>query len=435
MDDEVISLFPLGTERSASGHLMIAGHDLAQLAKTWGTPLYVFDAGTVRNQVNKIKQLLTQYYAGPNEITYAAKSYFSLGAARHMAEMGLGVDVVSLAEMSIARKAGFDADKVHLHGNNKSEEELLAALDWGIHAVVVDSLDELLFFEKLAEKRKKKARIWLRVTPGIEVDTHPDIQTGHLTSKFGFLLSDGQAAEGIRRAQASPWFDLVGLHAHLGSQLFEAEPYLDTIEMLLSLADRSHFLPIEICPGGGWGVRYTLEDSTESPELWVKTVGKTVSEQFARRGWPLPKLVLEPGRYIAAQAGVSIYTVGTTKVVSDGTTVVAVDGGMADNIRPAIYGSKYSLLLVNRPASGTQRRTSIVGKFCESGDILISNAQLPEMHRDDVVAMPASGAYQLAMSSNYNMAPRPTVLWLTPGNVEMLQKRETLDAGGWWMGA
>ncbi len=431
--DTIEQLFPLTTERGPEGHLHIAGHDLNDLAAKFGTPLYLYDAATVQNKVEKLKRLLKKHYPAQFEITYAAKAYFSLGLARRLAALGLGVDVVSLGELSVARRGGFAPHKVHLHGNNKSPEELEAALRWGIQCIVVDSLEELEYLEGMAERLQTRARVWLRITPGLYVDTHPYRQTAHPTSKFGLLMSDGQAAEGIRRAQSSRWLELTGLHAHLGSQVFEPQPYLEAVDLLVSLSEQAGYVPLEFSPGGGWGVRYTLQDPAADTAVWVETVSRAMQAAFGRRGWPLPRLIIEPGRFLVAQAGVALYRVGTGKTVSDGTRVVAVDGGMADNPRVALYRARYTAALANRPGGPEMHKTSVVGKFCESGDVLINNAQLPEMARGDLLAMPAAGAYHLSMSSNYNLAPRPAVLWLEDGRVEVMQKRELPEEAGWWV--
>ncbi len=427
-------LFPVTTQRGPEGHLRIAGLDLASLAQQYGTPLYVYDAATVQLQVDTLKQLFRKCYPAETEVTYAAKAYFSLGMARRAVAMDLGVDVVSMGELSVARQGGFDPRRVHLHGNNKSPQELEAALRWGVQSIVVDSLEELDFLEALAARLQIRGRIWLRITPGVYVDTHPYRQTAHPTSKFGLLMSDGQAAEGIRRASASRWLDLTGLHAHLGSQVFEDGPYLEAVDLLVALSEQAGFVPREFSPGGGWGVRYTAQDPHTGPEVWASTVCGAVQEAFTRRGWPLPRLVIEPGRFIVARAGVALYSVGTSKTVSDGTRVVAVDGGMADNPRVALYRARYNALLANRPGSEELYKTSIVGKFCESGDVLINNAEMPEMVRGDLLAMPAAGAYQISMASNYNLAPRPAVLWLQDRRAEVLQPRELPEETAWWMG-
>ena len=427
-----LDLFPISTRLNSNGSLTIAGHDLNALARQWGTPLYLYDASTVQNKAASLRQLLTAAYPGALDITYAAKAYFSLGMARRLAALNLGVDVVSLGELEIARRAGFLPERVHLHGNNKGEAELRAAIEWGVQAIVVDSLEEIAFLERLCSGLQRTARIWLRVTPGIYVDTHAYRQTAHPASKFGLPVSDGQAAEGIRLGRASHWLKLTGLHTHLGSQVFENEPYQKAVEVLLQLAGDAGWIPEEISPGGGWGVPYTLDDPQGDPRPWIDAVANTIVAGCARRGWPLPKLIVEPGRMIVAQAGVVIYTVGTSKAAADGTYLVAVDGGMADNLRPALYQARYTACRVDMPNSPITRKTTLVGKFCESGDQLIPELLLPPVERGDLVVMPVAGAYHLAMSSNYNLAARPAVLWLEPDKVSVLQQREDPCQLDWW---
>ena len=428
-----LDLFPLSTRLNSGGSLTIAGHELSDLAKQWGTPLYLYDAFTVQTQAESIRQLLFAAYPGASDITYAAKAYFSLGIARRLATLNLGVDVVSLGELEVARRAGFLPERVHLHGNNKGEAELKAAIEWGVQAIVVDSLEELTYLERLCAGMKRIARIWLRVTPGIHVDTHAYRQTAHPASKFGLPISDGQAAEGIRRGRASPWLKLTGLHTHLGSQVFETEPYQKAAEVLLELGDEAGWIPEEISPGGGWGVPYTLDDPEAAPQPWIDAIASTIAAGCARRGWPLPKLLVEPGRMIVGRAGVVVYTVGTSKTAADGTYLVAVDGGMADNLRPALYQARYTACRVDLPNSPITLKTTLVGKFCESGDQLISEVLLPPVERGDLVVMPVAGAYHLAMSSNYNLAARPAVLWLEPDKVSVLQLREDPCQLDWWM--
>jgi len=430
--NEISRIFPVTTGRDSFGRLTVAGHCLSDLAKRYGTPLYIYDGETVRKQVERLRQNLQTAYPGIVEITYAAKAYFSLGFAQKLAMLRLGVDVVSLGELRIARQAGFAADKIHLHGNNKSEEELVAAVELGVQAIVVDSLEELEFLEQIAARRGKNAQVWLRITPGLTVDTHPYRQTAHASSKFGLPLQDGQAAEGIRRALKSPHLDLRGLHMHLGSQIFEDEPYRRAIIKLIELAESEHCVPVEISPGGGWGVPYTAEGESADPEPWIAAVAETVTGEYGRRGWPLPKLIMEPGRWIAARAGVALYSIGTTKTTADGGFVAAVDGGMADNPRPALYHALYTACLADRPDAPADYSVRVVGKFCESGDELIPMVRLPELSRGDILAMPVAGAYQLSMASNYNLAPRPAVLWLDQGKLEIMQPREAAEPSFWW---
>lgn len=431
--NQINNILPISAGRDSTGCLTIAGHALRPLAEQFSTPLYLYDAATIRGQVQQLRELLTRAYPGSFEITYASKAYFSLGMARRLSGMDLGVDVVSLGEMAVARRAGFAGSRVHLHGNNKSVEELTAALEWGVQAIVVDSLEELETLESLAGKLQKKARIWLRISPGVSVHTHAFLQTAHHTSKFGFTTEGGQAAQAIRAARSSRWLHLSGLHTHLGSQFFEAEPYGRAVASLMTLAESTGFVPEEVSPGGGWGVPYVPEQSAVDPAQWIETVAGTLREECAKRGWPLPRLVVEPGRWLVARSGVALYTIGTSKVSGDGSYFVAVDGGMADNPRPALYDARYTAFLAEHPDERPVNKAHLVGKFCESGDQLIPEVWLPEVQRGDLLVVPVAGAYQLSMASNYNLAPRPAALWLEDGSVEVLQQRERPEEGGWWV--
>jgi diaminopimelate decarboxylase len=427
-------VFPVSTGRDEMGRLTLAGQAISQLADQFGTPLYLYDGETVRQQAQRLTKLFGAHYKGAYELAYAAKAYFSLGFARKLAAAGLGVDVASLAELNIALRAGFRSSKIHLHGNNKSEAELTQAVGEALQAVVVDSLDELSWLEQLAQDRQRRVQIWLRITPGLEVDTHPFRQTAHAHSKFGLPIADGQAERAIRGAQESHWLHLTGLHMHLGSQLFEVEPYQRGLRALVELAESCGFMPRELSPGGGWGVPYAPEDPEGDPAAWVMGMCQTVREEYERRSWRLPKLVVEPGRFLAARAGVAVYTVGTIKRAADGSVVVAVDGGMADNPRPALYGAKYLAVDVDHPSAAMNQRVRIVGRACESGDELVAETWLPEVERGARLALPASGAYQLSMASNYNLVGRPAVVWLEPGQAELLQPREHPHEAGWWLG-
>lgn len=429
------TIFPRSVGRDAAGGLTIAGHAVHALAEQYGTPLYLYDAATLREQARSLQALLQAHYKGTFEVTYAAKAYFSVGFARHLASFGLGVDVVSLGELTVARMAGFAPERVHLHGNNKSQAELAAALAWGIQSIVIDSLDELEIVEEMAQQQHRKVRVWLRISPGVTVQTHAYLQTSHHTSKFGITSADGQAEQAIRRALASPHLDLVGLHTHLGSQFFDAEPYREAIMRLTALAEACDFVPRAISPGGGWGVPYVSGQADGDPRDWIETVTRAVQSEFERRAWPLPHLIVEPGRWMAARAGVAVYSVGTIKTAGDGTRFVAVDGGMADNPRPALYQAPYSACLVDDPDAPPTQKVTLVGKFCESGDQLVADLPLPATRRGDLIAMPAAGAYQLSMASNYNLAPRPAVLWLEAERVDVLQAREELSTGWWMSGA
>jgi diaminopimelate decarboxylase len=431
--EEILKLFPVTTERDPSGKLKIAGQLVRELVQQYGSPLYVYDSATLCAQLELVRGALEKEYRGEFEITYAAKAYFSLGFAKKLAAMGLGVDVVSLGELKIAKKAGFFPGKVHFHGNNKTVTELLFAMDWGISDIVVDNLSELALLESLASECEKKVDIWLRITPGVRVDTHKYLQTADISSKFGLPISDGQASEAIRQAQASRWLNLRGLHTHVGSLVFDVEPYGEALQRLIALAAQEEFVLPELSPGGGLGVPYLPDGRTADAVSWVKSMSDTLEEECGKRGWPLPKLILEPGRWLAGQAGVAIYSVGSVKHSSDGTYMVAVDGGMSDNPRPALYQTHYAVTLVDRMPGEANKKASLVGKYCESGDQLIPEVMLPEVERGELIAMPVAGAYQLSMASNYNMASRPAVLWLEDGRAEVMQRREDPAEDGWWV--
>ncbi len=425
------AILPVSADVNSNGNLSVAGVDLAELAKKYSTPLYVYDGATIQHQVSTLRSLFKKYYPGEAAIAYASKVYFSYQMARKLAALGVGLDVISQTELRLAQKAGFSADGVHLHGNNKSEAEIKAALIWGVQAIVIDSMEELRLVEALAEEMDQIARIWLRVTPGLGLHTHPHIQTSHSDSKFGLYIQNGEAAEAIQYALKSDCLHLTGLHMHLGSQIFEAEPYRIAIEMMCNLAAENNYIPEELSPGGGWGVRYTPEDAVNEVETWVQTVSGAIQEACVRHDWPYPKLVLEPGRWLAGRAGVAVYSIGMQKTTPNGIHIIAVDGGLADNPRVALYQARYSALVVEAPQGSPSEKVRVVGKFCESGDVLIQEAHLPPAVRGQHLAIPVSGAYQLSMSSNYNCASRPAVLWLEDGRVEILQPREDLDSSPW----
>jgi diaminopimelate decarboxylase len=429
-------LLPLSSSISLQGCLTIAGQDLELLANMYGTPLYLYDAATIHSQVETLHNLLEKYYPGESLAAYAAKAYFSEGMSRKLAALGMGVDVVSLGEIELALRGGFSPGVLHLQGNNKSEAELSAALEIHAQAIVVDNLDELHLLENMAARRgSNKARIWLRVTPTVQGHTHAHIDTSGANSKFGLHIENGQAAAALRYARASAWLDLAGLHTHLGSQLFEPETYREAIHQLYQLAQNEDFCPQEFSPGGGWGVRYTAGDPEDTYALWVEAVCGAVVEESSRLGWLLPRLVLEPGRSLVARAGVALYRVGSQKTTPSGLCIVAVDGGLADNPRHALYQARYTALAVRQPnsADAAASPARLVGKFCESGDVLIPEVLLPPVERGDLIAVPVAGAYQLSMASNYNLAPRPAVLWLDENKAELLQRREVPQDSGWWM--
>ncbi len=428
------SLFPVSAEWVDGQLCQIGGVSLSAVADSFGTPLYIYDAATFQRNFKHLDKLLKEKYPGPYQIAYASKAYLSRKFAEKLVIAGTAIDVVSAGELNLALMAGMPSDRIHLHGNNKTEIEIRTAIHNRIESIVVDSLDELRYIERIAEEISLIPILWLRVNPNITVDTHAAVQTGHSASKFGIPIENGEASLAIRYALASKFVRLCGIHTHLGSQIFEAGRYRTALEGLIALCDENDWIPEVISPGGGWGVTYTEEMQAVDPAEWINEISETILERFSGTNSKLPLLVIEPGRWLVAQAGVAIYRVGATKRLPDGTQIVAVDGGLADNPRPSLYNSNYTAEWIGSSSSGESLPSRLVGRYCESGDELIRQISLPECKRGDLVVVPVSGAYQLSMASNYNLTGRPCVLWLEDGRVEVLQNRELIESSSWWMG-
>ncbi|MDH7487299.1 MAG: diaminopimelate decarboxylase [Anaerolineae bacterium] len=432
-------LFPITAHVDPEGYLWLGGCRADVLAREFGTPLYVFDEATLRERCRRYKAALAAHYPGPSQVAYASKAYLCLALVRLLAEEGLGLDVVSGGELYLARQAGFPLAAVHFHGNNKSAAELEMALDWGVGRIVVDNAHELALLERLAGERARPERsrrgrrlaIWLRLSPDIDLHTHTYNKTGLADSKFGFPLAEGLAEQALQAALASPHLELVGLHTHLGSQAFETEPFTAAVEALLAFAGemgRKHgFRLQELSPGGGWGVPYHQDDPPAQIEEYVRAVSLATVEGCVRHGLPLPRLILEPGRSIVGPAGIALYTVGVRKTIPGVRTYVSVDGGMADNIRPALYGVRYTALAATKAHQPVEEVVTVVGKYCESGDWLIRDIRLPKLEPGDLLAMPVAGAYHLPMASNYNLALRPAVVWVKDGRARLVQRRESYE--------
>ena len=423
------TLFPENTRANPEGHLLLGGCDVTELAATYGTPLYVFDEDTLRH---KCQEYLREFGSRYPQVTvlYASKAYTNRAIARLIAEEGLGMDVVSDGELAVAKAAGMPLERVYFHGNNKSPEELALALDWGVGRIVVDNFHELALLDRLAREKRRTQKVLLRVAPGVDPHTHAYISTGAVDSKFGFTLATGDAAHAVAQACAAANLDLVGLHMHLGSQLFETEPYAAAIHGMLGFAKEMgerHGLSLqEFSPGGGFAVQYLAENQAPPLAAYAEVIAQTVQQGCQTHGLPLPKIVLEPGRSIVGRAGVALYTVGAIKEIPGVRKYVAVDGGMADNIRPALYQARYEAVVANRlDAEGPSETVTIAGKYCESGDILIQDITLPTLEPGDLLALPAAGAYCLAMASNYNAAPRPAVVMVKGGRARLIRRRES----------
>jgi len=428
---KTLDLFPSSSRVDEQGRLWLGGCLTASLAREFGTPLYIFDEAALRDRCRAYRQALAQHYPGQGLVAYASKAYLNLALAQLVAQEGLSLDVVSGGELYVAQRAGLPAEQIHFHGNNKTSTELATALDKGVGCIVVDNFDELEELERLAARRQIQVSIWLRLSPGVDVHTHAYRKTGLLDSKFGFPLQTGNAERALARALASPYLIPVGMHAHIGSQILDLEPFAITIAILLEFAatmrERHGFELREFSPGGGWGVTYHESDMPAPLEQYVQTVCKAVVAGCRRYGLELPTLVIEPGRSIVAPAAVALYRVGARKEIPGVRTYVSVDGGMADNIRPALYGAQYTALVANKADQPAEEMVTIAGRFCESGDVLIRDVALPRLEAGDLLAMPGVGAYCLAMASNYNLVPRPAVVLVREGKARLIQRRETFD--------
>lgn len=421
-------LTPITTTVNQNGHLSIGGCDLIELAQKYATPLYVFDEETIRAVCRDYKNAFSSYEKV--NMMYASKALCSLATSALIASEGFGFDVVSGGEIYTVYKAGVDMSKVLFNGNNKSVDELLLALDVGVGRISVDNFLELSLLDELAVSKNKTVDILLRITPGIECHTHEYIQTGHLDSKFGFDLTQIDEAVDLVLNQYKN-LKLHGLHAHIGSQIFETKVYHDEIEILvkeLARLDKKFGLKLdEINIGGGLGVKYTESDVPPSTFEIADVILKSLNASIEKYGIEPPTLFLEPGRSIISTAGVTLYTLGSSKQVPNGKKYFAVDGGMADNARPSMYGAEYLAGVANKPDSELSQNVTIAGRFCESGDILIKNIKLPELEEGDILCVFNTGAYNYSMASNYNRVQKPAAVLVNNSQSDIIINRETLD--------
>ncbi len=409
-------VYPLGTRVNERGHLEVGGCDVIELAERFGTPAYVYAEDDMRSRARAYVEAFSAR-TDDFEVIYASKALAITAAYRLMNEEGLSVDVASGGELYLALGAGVDPKRIFMHGNNKTEAELRLAFDAGIGYLVVDSFYEIERAERMLDRVQD---VLIRVTPGIKPSTHSYVQTGQLDSKFGFGLADGLAAEAVRRVRGSSRLNLVGIHAHIGSQIFELEPYLKTIQMLADFIDFDcHLLNV----GGGLGIAYTADDEPASIEDYVDVKVRGVQRAFD----PVPRILTEPGRSLVGNAGITIYRVGTIKEIPGVRTYVAVDGGMSDNLRPMLYGARYEAVLADRPEAPSTHICTVAGMHCESGDLLIKDVALPEPRVGDVLVTPATGAYGYVMANNYNGVPRPPVLFCKEGEARVAVRRETYE--------
>ena len=423
-----LPLFPESAKITSNNQLTLGGLNAADLAAEFGTPLYVYDEATLRSQCRGFKQEFGARYPDVR-VSYASKAFMVRPLANLLKAEGMGLDVVSGGELAVAMGVDFPKGGVYFHGNNKGGDELEMALEWRVGRVVVDNFHELLLLNALAGEARVKQDILLRVSPGVDPHTHSHTTTGILDSKFGFALDNGQAEEAVRQASKMANLRLMGLHCHLGSPIFELEPFTQGIEVMMGFAahmKKRHGLQMEeFSPGGGFAIQYLIEKPAPAIAQYAETITTALKKSCAHFALDLPRLVIEPGRSIVGRAGVALYTVGAAKDIPGVRKYVSVDGGMGDNIRPAIYGAQYEALVANRVEDAATEKVTIAGKYCESGDILIKDIDMPALRAGDVIAIPASGAYCIPMSSNYNAAPKPPIVLVSNGDVRLWRRRET----------
>ncbi|MGI6096992.1 MAG: diaminopimelate decarboxylase [Dethiobacteria bacterium] len=422
-------MFFSGTMRiSDEGHLLIGGCDLVKLASEYGTPLYVYDEELIRKKCRLYKNAFAKEY--PNaEVVYAGKAFLTTAMCRLVDEEGLALDVVSGGELYTALEAGFPVSRIYFHGNNKTEEELDLALEVGVGRIVADSLMELEFLDEIARQKGKEVDLYLRVKPGIKAHTHHYIQTGQEDSKFGLGISDGQVLAAVDFVCSRKRLNLKGLHCHIGSQILNPKPFRLAARVMMKLIaeikSKKGILLNELNLGGGLGIRYTSADEPCDFDSFIRLLAETVRQEAGEMNLPLPKLMIEPGRSIVGEAGVTLYRVGTIKDIPNIRRYVSVDGGMTDNLRPALYEAEYVALVANKASAAAKEVVTIAGKNCESGDILIKDIKLPELEKGDILAVLSTGAYHYSMANNYNRNPRPAVVFVRDGRADLVVKRES----------
>jgi len=423
-----LALFPLNADVNERGHLVIGGCDVVDLVSEFGTPLYLFDESTLRQKCREFKDEFCKYYPD-TLVVYASKAFLNKALALIFEEEGLGLDVVSGGELSIAHAVGFPLNKVYFHGNSKTPEELNLALDLGVGRIVVDNFYELGLLNKLSKEKGVGQDILLRLTPGVDPHTHRYTTTGTLESKFGFPLTTGQAEEAVKQALSASNVNLLGLHFHLGSPVVEIHPYELAMELLLHFAremgKKCGFDLREFGVGGGFAIPYSLDSKVPTIADYARALTGKLDSLISGLGLSRPRLIIEPGRAIVGQAGLALYRVGTIKEIPSIKKYVCVDGGISDNIRPALYGAKYEALVANKALKTGKEVVTIAGKLCESGDILVRDIDLAILNPGDIIAIPVCGAYSIPMSSNYNAIPRPAIVMVNEGRGHLIRRRET----------
>jgi diaminopimelate decarboxylase len=420
----------LGTQRvNAHGHLEIGGCDTLELAREFGTPLYVMDEATIRGNCRALRIAYEKRYTS-SLMLFAAKAFMNMAICRIMDEEGMGLDLSSGGELYTALKAGFPLERAYLHGNNKAPWELALALDSGVGRIVLDNEREMALLQALAAERGTVQDVLLRVSPGIKPQTHNYIQTGQIDTKFGLGISTGCAMDGLRTALNMPNLRVVGLHCHIGSNIMGLDSFEMAARMMIRFAahvrDELKLTIRELDLGGGVGVRYTPDQEPPSAEDYAEAVITGLTDELRKYDLPAPMLLQEPGRSIVGEAGTTLYTIGTIKDVPGIRRYVSVDGGMSDNPRPALYEAKYSALVANKPQAPLTQKVTVAGKHCEC-DNLLFDLELPDVEPGDLLAVQTTGAYNYSMASNYNRFTKPAVVLVNDGTAEVIAARETLD--------
>ena len=413
------------------GHLTIGGMDTVELADRFGTPAYILDETVIRKNCRTYLRAAAEHFGSDALPLYASKALCFTGIYKIAAEEGMGVDCVSGGELYTARRAGFPAEKIYFHGNNKTDKDIKDAMDMGVGTFVVDNLDELEALSAEATSRGAEQRILLRITPGIDPHTHRAVVTGNVDSKFGSAIVTGQAMEIVKKAIAAKGVRLAGLHCHIGSQIFDIDPFAEAADIMIrfiaEIKGECGYEIEELNLGGGLGVRYTEDDPTIDYASAIKNMADIIKAYALENGIKMPRIILEPGRSLVAASGLTLYTVGSVKEITGFKNYISVDGGMPDNPRYALYQSRYTALIANRASEPADYKATIAGRCCESGDLLGEDMKIQKAKRGDILAVLVTGAYNYSMASNYNRLPRPPVILVKDGEARVAVKRETYE--------
>lgn len=415
-----------------AGHLTFAGLDTTHLAKEYGTPLYLFDEDLIRENINLYKKSIQDYYNGNGMPVFASKAFCCKAICRVMQSEGIGLDVVSGGELYTALSAGFDASNIFFHGNNKTRDELVYAVESGVGTIVVDNLTELALLDEIAGEQGREVNIMFRVKPGIDAHTHQFVMTGQIDSKFGLALENGEAMAAAKKAIIEyDHVDLTGLHCHIGSQIFELAPFEEAAKVMMAfMADikkETGKTLTSLNLGGGFGIKYLNSHDPVAYGEYMHTVSKVIHQSAETFGLPVPRIYIEPGRSIVGPAGITLYTVGAVKEIAGVRNYVSVDGGMADNPRYALYQSPYDVVCANKISEERSLTATIAGRCCESGDLIQEHVALPETEAGDILAVLATGAYNYSMASHYNRIPNAAVVFVSGGKSRLAVRRETYE--------